>query len=243
MKNIKIIATAFLLVIGGLLIKNSPALANTGLLQPTEVNTNIQNSLIYTSTTRSAVNVSTTFCAVLCTNNISNIAAEDVTIKYDNTKLKFLGLLEPAEGLDVIENENNTTTPSSIRLIIVSNGEYNVINAQKDLIKLKFQATTTGCAVIYTDNCKISDGISVERKLTSVEMGGCIVNVRCDVNGDGQFTLLDVAIISRHLGEKDGDTPQYTMDLVPDGVIDNKDLEKAKQCLLNNYNYNDYECN
>lgn len=242
MKNIKIIAVAFVLLIGALLIKSNPVFANTNLLLPNEVNTDVQNSLIYTTTTRSAVNVSTTFSAVVCTNNTSGLAAEDITIKYDNTKLRFVGLSELQQGMDLLVNQNNATTPSSVRLIIVSNGEYNVINTQKDLIKLNFQAVTTGCAVIYTDNCKISDGASMERKLTLSEMGGCIINVRCDVNGDGQFTLLDVATIARHLGEKDGETPQYTMDLVPDGVIDEKDLEKAKQCLLDNANYNNYEC-
>lgn len=241
---IKTLIVSLVVTLGIFLIKINPSFATTNeLLSPNEVNTDTENSIIYTSTTRSAVNLSTKFSVDLYSNSTNDIAAEDITVKYDNTKLKFLGLSEATEGLDLLDYQNNTTTPSAVRLIIVSNGEYNVIKANQNLIKLNFQATTTGCAVIYTDNCKISDGVSIEKRLTSSEMGGCIVTVRCDVDGDGQFTLLDVAIIAKHLGEKDGDTPQYTMDLVQDGVIDRKDLEKAKQCLLDNTSYNDYECN
>jgi hypothetical protein len=241
MKNlIKALAITFIVVGGLILINNNPTFAMDGLLSPQETNTNYQDSIVYTSTTRSAVNVSTKFSVDLYSNSQSEVAAEDITIKYDNTKLKFLGLSNLADGSEILDSEYTTTTPSAVRLIIISDGEYNVIKTNENLLKLNFQAVTTGCAVVYTGNCKISDGISTEKSLNSSEMGGCVINVRCDVDGDGQFTLLDVAIIARHLGEKDGDSPQYTMDLVPDGVIDKKDLEKAKECLLNNSNYNDH---
>jgi len=249
LKNaIKTLAIGFILFGSIILIQNNPTFATTNNINPTEVNTNIENSIIYTSTTKSAVNIGQTFKVGLSINNVQNISAEDITVKYDSSILNFLGVANIHDGLNIIEQTTSSaveiTTSSSIRLIIVSQGNGNVVNLQQDILYLNFQSVKTGCGAVYTENCKITDGDSMERKLTTNEMSGCIVNVNCDINGDGQFTLLDIGIISKHLGESvDNQNNNYTMDLVCDGVIDEKDLEKAKECLLNNSNYNDYECN
>jgi hypothetical protein len=208
-----------------ILVKSSPVFASEGALIQTEVNTDFQNSIIYTSTTRSAVNIGQVFNVGLNINNVQNISAEDITVKYDSDILNFLGVSNVNDGFSIISQTTGSavaiTTPSSIRFIIISNGS--VINSQQDILQLNFQSVTTGCGVIYTENGKITDGTTMERKLTASEMGGCI--------------------IAKHLGEKADCNTEYTMDLVCDGIIDEKDLEKAKECLLCNSNYNDYECN
>ena len=61
--------------------------------------------------------------------------------------------------------------------------------------------------------------------------------VEDDVNHSGEFTLLDLAIDARHLGEDPKTLPQYNTDQVVNGAIDDDDLLKIGEYMLANPNY------
>ena len=66
----------------------------------------------------------------------------------------------------------------------------------------------------------------------------CTIENFKDPNKDGQFTLLDLAIDGRHYGENPEDLPQYKTDVVENCAIDDDDLLKIGQYMLENPNYN-----
>ncbi|WP_315079991.1 Ig-like domain-containing protein [uncultured Clostridium sp.] len=169
--------------------------------------------------------------------NIKEIAAEDMLIKYDNTKLKFLSMDE-VDGIKLVKgNENN----GELRIIVASKGLANIANNKKILLKLNFQGIAQGEALVDITKGKISDGIEMERDLTENQCGEATIIIEdetfLDVNNDGVFTLLDLAIDARHYGEDPASLPQYNTDIVINQAIDNDDLLKIGEYMLANPDY------
>ncbi|WP_459482623.1 Ig-like domain-containing protein [Clostridium saccharoperbutylacetonicum] len=176
--------------------------------------------------------------ANLVIENITEIAAEDALIKYDSTKLKFIGANE-VEGIKLVKLDQDD---NELRIITASEGLEGIANAKRVLLKLYFQGIASGEALVDIIKGKVSDGIQMEKDLTYDECGEATITIDDilipdDVNRSGEFTLLDLAIDARHLGEDPNSLPQYVTDQVINGVIDNDDLLKIGEYMLNNPNY------
>ena len=171
--------------------------------------------------------------------NIKEIAAEDIRIKYDTSKLEFLGF-EEVDGIKLINDQVNL---GDFRFILASKGLNNVVNSKKTLLKLKFKAINSGDALIDVTKGRVSDGIKSEEDLTDSQCGQTTIKIidpkdlDKDVNRNGSFTLLDLAIDGRHYGENPDDLPQYITDIVENGAIDDDDLLKIGQYMLENPDY------
>ena len=183
------------------------------------------------------IHINENVLAYLTIDNIKEIAAEDAVIKYDNTKLKFLGMNE-VDGIKLVRSEQND---GELREILASEGLASVVNDKKALLKLYFKGINPGEALVDVTKGKVSDGIEMEQDLRAEECGQATIIIDNivleDVNHTGEFTLLDLAIDARHLGEDPTTFPQYDTDQVLNGAIDNDDLLKIGEYMLSNPNY------
>lgn len=186
------------------------------------------------------INLNETVTVDLTINNITNIAAEDVRIKYDNTKLKFLGMDE-IDGIKLVNSQEND---GELRIILASKGLTNTVEAKKTLLKLNFQGIVSGDALVDVTKGRVSNGVDMEKDLADTECGQAIIKIADtelkDVNNSGEYTLLDLAIDARHMGEDPKTLPQYNTDQVINGAIDDDDLTAIGKYMLANPNY---QCN
>lgn len=184
--------------------------------------------------------VSNTVTTSLFIDNIDEIAAEDVYIKYDTERLEFAGF-EEVDGIKLVYSKENAGV---IRVIVASKGEANIAHGKKTLLKLKFKAINKGEALVDVTKGRISDGIEMEENVPEEKCGYCIININPslipdDVNHSGEFTLLDLAIDGRHLGKEPASEEllEYNTDIVVNGAIDEDDLLQIGQYILENPNY------
>lgn len=99
--------------------------------------------------------------------NIQGIAAEDLVINYDNTRLKFIG----SESADGIMLRKCSEKNGVIKIATVSDGEENCVNSKKLLAKLKFKALGKGATIIKVTKGGVSDCKGMVRHLSSSEFG------------------------------------------------------------------------
>jgi uncharacterized protein YjdB len=174
----------------------------------------------------------------LIIDNIKEIAAEDVRIKYDSSKLKFTGINE-VDGIILVKDDIRT---GELRFILASKGLANVVQSKKMLLDLFFEGITAGDALVKITSAKISDGIEMERSLEELECGQTTITVEgtgfSDVNRDGKFSLLDLAIDARHFGEDPATLTQYNTDIVLNKIIDSDDLMQIAKYMLEDPDYN-----
>lgn len=180
---------------------------------------------------------SETVTANLTIDNIKEIAAEDIRIKYDAEKLQFLNV-EEVDGIKLVKNDTKT---GELRFILASKGEANIVKAKKTLLKLNFKGIKTGEALVDVVKGRVSDGIEMENNLTDEQcgQGTIIIEDLKDVNNSGEFTLLDLAIDARHLGKdpKSTELTKYNTDIVVNNAIDDDDLLEIGKFMLENPNY------
>ena len=174
--------------------------------------------------------------ANLTIDNIQQIAAEDVRIKYDSSKLQFLGF-EQVDGIKVVKDEQNE---GELRVILASQGISNVAFMKKTLLKLNFKGISAGEALVDVTKGRVSDGLNMEKDLLDSECGQAIITVEDynDVNKSGEFTLIDLAIDGRYYGMNPINFPEYITDIAVNGAIDDDDLLAIGQYMLENPNYN-----
>lgn len=179
--------------------------------------------------------------ADLTINNINEIAAEDIKVKYDNEKLNFLGFNE-IDGIKLVKSiENNSD--GELRLILASQGEANIISSKKSLVQLNFEGIQTGQALVDITNGRVSDGIEMEKGLEDEECGQAFILIKeanlTDVNNSGEFTLLDLGIDARHLGKDPSldELSKYNTDISVNNAIDDDDLLEIGRLMLENTNY------
>lgn len=189
--------------------------------------------------TKSTINLNETLTTDLVINNITNIAAEDIYISYDKTKLEYVGI-EEIPGIMLIHSHNDSAK-GELRLILASQGEVNIINTKKILLKLKFKGIATGDGLIDITKAKVTDGISLEKNLKAEACGQATITIVApkDVNRSGAFTLLDLGIDARHFGKdpKSAELSAYETDIVVNNAIDKDDLLKISQEMLANSSY------
>ncbi|WXR62115.1 cohesin domain-containing protein [Peptostreptococcaceae bacterium AGR-M142] len=178
--------------------------------------------------------------ADLTINNINEIAAEDIRIKYDSSKLEYLGY-EEVEGIKLIKDIQNN---DEIRVILASQGEANIINAKEVLLRLKFRGIASGEAIVDVKKGRVTDGIEMEKDLEDSECGKGIILIEeqegfIDVNNSGEFTLLDLGIDARHLNKDPNavELSEYNTDIIEDGSINDMDLLEIGKLMLENGNY------
>jgi len=211
---------------------------SNGQLKPySELATTSSSVILNIEPEKTQIHLKETVTANLTIDNIKEIAAEDVRIKYDNTKLKFLSMDE-LEGIKLVKSEDKD---GELRLILASKGITNVVNAKKALLKLNFQGIASGDALVDVTKGKVSDGITMEKDLTDAECGQATIKIddviMKDVNNSGEFTLLDLAIDGRHFSEDPKTLTQYNTDTVVNNAIDNDDLTKIGEYMLANPTY------
>jgi hypothetical protein len=185
------------------------------------------------------INLNETLTTDLVINNITNIAAEDIYISYDKTKLEYVGM-EEIPGIMLIHSHNDSAK-GELRLILASQGEANIINTKKILLKLKFKGIATGDGLIDITKAKVTDGISLEKNLKAEACGQATITIVApkDVNRSGAFTLIDLGIDARHFGKdpKSAELSAYETDIVVNNAIDKDDLLKISQEMLANSSY------
>lgn len=207
----------------------------TNLKATCNINVVTSSLILNVEPEKNKIKANETVSANIVIDNITEIAAEDITIKYDNTKLQFLGM-EEVEGIKIVKSN---TQEGELRIIVASKGANNIINAKKTLLKLNFKGISAGEALVDITKGRVSDGIAMEKSLEDSECGQGIIIIEDlkDVNNSGEFTLLDLAIDARHLGENPKSLPQYNTDIVGNNAIDNEDLLKIVEYMLQNPNY------
>lgn len=175
----------------------------------------------------------------LTINNITQIAAEDVRIKYDTQKLKFIGF-EEIDGIKLVKDIKNDKN-GELRVILASKGESNIVNAKKILLKLKFKGINKGEAIVDVTKGRVSDGIEMEKDLTEeqCDQGKIIIEELKDVNGNGEFTLLDLAIDARNFKKdpKSKELSKFNTDIAINNAIDESDLLEIGKLMIDNPNY------
>lgn len=184
---------------------------------------------------KTKINLNDTVSANLTIDNIQDIAAEDIRIKYDSTKLKFLGY-EQVDGIKLVKD---VSQDGELRVILASKGKANIINAKKALLKLNFKGIAAGDALVDVTKGRVSDGITKEYDLTDEQCGQATITIQgiADVDNSGEYTLLDLAIDARHEGEDPSTLPQYNADQDGNKAIDDADLTEIGQKMLDNPNY------
>lgn len=177
--------------------------------------------------------------ADLTINNITQIAAEDIRIKYNTEKLKFIGF-EEVNGIKLVK-DIQTGKNGDLRVILASKGESNIVNAKKILLKLKFKGIKQGEALVDVTKGRVSDGIEMEKDLTEDQCDEGIIFIEDvkDVNGSGEFTLLDLAIDARNLNKdpKAKELSKYNTDISINNAIDEADLLEIGKLMIDNQNY------
>lgn len=197
------------------------------------------NTILNIEADKSTVNVYDRVLASLYIDNIANISAEDIYIKYDSEKLQYIGC-EEVEGIKLVYNDEKD---GILRFILASKGEDNIINAKKTLLNLNFKAIAPGEALVDITKGRITDGIEMEKDVEEALCGQAIITIEAaqitDVNNSGEFTLLDLGIDARHFGEdpKAEELTKYNTDIVLNDAIDDDDLLKIGQLMLANDNY------
>lgn len=175
----------------------------------------------------------------LTINNITQIAAEDVRIKYDTQKLKFIGF-EEIDGIKLVKDIKNDKN-GELRVILASKGESNIVNAKKILLKVKFKGINKGEAIVDVTKGRVSDGIEMEKDLTEeqCDQGKIIIEELKDVNGNGEFTLLDLAIDARNFKKdpKSKELSKFNTDIAINNAIDESDLLEIGKLMIDNPNY------
>lgn len=164
------------------------------------------------------------------------VYAEDLVLNYDTEKLKYEGY-EEIEGFSVYPV---ATTDSSVRFRVANKTPIESYTTQ-EMIQLNFTTTTSGQAYITNSYGKISNA-ETERDLTDSEKGKYYFTVSKndidDVNGDGLFTLTDLAIDSKYFGEYAGNTDTtYKIDLDGDKSVTDKDLDIINKYIDKNDEY------
>lgn len=175
--------------------------------------------------------------ADLVINGASDLYAEDIKVTYDTTLLTYTGY-EEVTGLKVYSSSE--ITPGTLRFIVASQGETNVVNGTKTLVKLKFTAKAAGEAHVDITTGRIAD-TTQETDVTADQCGEKTITIESllDVNRSGEFTLLDLAIDAWYHGKTvaQTDSTLYDADVIVDENIDDLDLTEIVNRMLQNTNY------
>ncbi|HEX3038136.1 MAG TPA: kelch repeat-containing protein [Oscillospiraceae bacterium] len=185
------------------------------------------------------VKINDQFTTTVAIHKGTNICAEDIKLTYDTNLFEYVGA-EAQTGLK-IQKEDSTTTPGTIRLIVSCLGKDNAATGDKDLITLKFKAKKPGQGKVDITKGRIADNATLEMDVADADCGEATITVESnkDVNRSGDVTLLDLGIDGYYYGSdaKDTDSTKYDADVMPNGKIDDDDLNEITQGILSNSKY------
>lgn len=164
------------------------------------------------------------------------VYAEDLVLNYDTEKLNYEGY-EEIEGFSVYPV---ATTDSSVRFRVANKTPIESYTTQ-EMIQLNFSTTTSGQAYIENTCGKISNA-ETERDLRYSERGKYYFKISKndidDVNGDGEFTLVDLAIDAKHFGKYVGNVDTTdNIDLDGDRSVTDKDIAIINEYIDKNDEY------
>ncbi|WP_159450357.1 cohesin domain-containing protein [Clostridium merdae] len=206
-----------------------------------EIYTLHNNEFIPTLTVTASPNkvkVGNRFSTTVAIHNVSNIYAEDIKIDYDAERFEYLGA-SAKDGLKIYKED--TSTPGSVRFIVAHLGKDSGATGDKDLIELTFRAKSVGIGKVDITKGRIADNDVLEMDVAEENCGEDTIEVEAnkDVNRTGEYTLLDLGIDAYYYGLQadQTDTTRFDTDVIPDGVIDDKDLTAITQSILDNSNY------
>lgn len=160
--------------------------------------------------------------------------AMDTSISYDTTKLKYTGY----EIQNTFKDCYASSKDNLLRFIIASKGEDNPINTDDQyIIYLNFQAIGKGKADIQISSGIFAD-LDKEEVLEDKELGKITLTIEDtpgDINRDGKFNLVDLAIDAYYYGvsAEETDKTKYDADIIPDGNIDDLDLQEITNMIIN----------
>ncbi|MDU7337596.1 MAG: kelch repeat-containing protein [Clostridium sp.] len=184
------------------------------------------------------VKVGNRFTTTVAIHNVSNIYAEDIKIDYDAERFEYLGA-SAKDGLKIYKED--TSKPGSVRFIVAHLGKDSGATGDKDLIELTFKAKSVGIGKVDITKGRIADNDVLEMDVAEENCGEDTIEVEAnkDVNRTGEYTLLDLGIDAYYYGMQadQTDTTRFDTDVIPDGVIDDKDLTAITQSILDNSNY------
>lgn len=184
------------------------------------------------------VKVGNRFTTTVAIHNVSNIYAEDIKIDYDAERFEYLGA-SAKDGLKIYKED--TSKPGSVRFIVAHLGKDSGATGDKDLIELTFKAKSVGIGKVDITKGRIADNDVLEMDVSEENCGEDTIEVEAnkDVNRNGEYTLLDLGIDAYYYGLQadQTDTTRFDTDVIPDGVIDEKDLTAITQSILDNSNY------
>lgn len=179
-----------------------------------------------------------TFTVDVVINNASSTLAEDMTISYNKDFFEYIEYLE-VDGISVYSAES-TPEDGKIRIITASKGEANALSSSSPVVSLKFKAKASGTGIIDVLNTRVANEYS-EHSILDENCGeaSITINAPTDVNRNGEFTLIDLAIGAKYYGTSAStvDTTKYTVNYVADETIDKKDLSSIVTSILNNKTY------
>ena len=203
-----------------------------------EVNNIIPDVILNVKPNMNRTHLKENFIVDLTINHINSIFATEVRIKYDSSKLQFLGL----NTVDGIELVNDDVEEGEITLLLASLGFENVLR-DETLLKLNFTGIAAGDALIDVVKADVADGDFMEKTLRDAECGETTISIvdRELVSVDDKdkaFTLLDLSIIAKHYGDNPDELllEGIDADLDLNGKIDKADYKKCYQLMLKNPN-------
>lgn len=169
--------------------------------------------------------------------NVSDIYAEDIKIKYDTDLFEYVGY-ENVEGFEVYNSPEDKN--GELRFIIASKGKENVAKDNTIIVKMKFTARKAGEGLIDITQghiANMNDEFDIEEKNCGEK--NIIIEAVKDVNLNGEFTLIDLAIDGYYYGMSAADTNtiKYHADVDDNGDIQDVDLKLIVSEILTNSNY------
>ncbi|WCN36515.1 cohesin domain-containing protein [Aneurinibacillus uraniidurans] len=175
----------------------------------------------------------TEFTTYAIVKNAKDLYAEDVKVKYDTNLFEFVKAEPASTGLHIYHEKQEA--PGELRFIVASNGEQYGVNGEAQLLKLTFKAKN----VPGKGKIDISAGLVADSKGTEVEptVDGEEITVTggfdADVNGDGKYSLGDVAIAGFHHSKDKAQWTNPKADVDKNDKVEDNDLVLIVQKILN----------
>lgn len=169
-----------------------------------------------------------------------HVYAQDVFVEYDASLFAFAGAKSLLPGIELLETK--TDTPGHIRLILASQGADHAVTGEAQIIRLEFRAKSadeTRTGTIAVTDVTLGDEQGDETKALPASLQVRVTQTPPanpgDMNGDGKFTIGDLAMMAVHYGKTatspDWDKAKHA-DLNGDGVIDIIDLSIIARKIL-----------
>lgn len=171
---------------------------------------------------------------------IKDYYALDSSIKYDKTKLEFIGYSINGNYKDCYADSSDV---NMLRFILASKGKkYPIKTSDDPIIYLNFKCIATGdtnVIITSTTLANLDEEITIKTDnldKTTIHITNSSSSSKNDINRDGKFSLIDLAVDAYYYGVDavETDKTKYDADIIPDGKIDDLDLMEITKNIINN---------